>query len=201
MMHDKSPSMNKICNVAVEHFARRGYDASSLNDIAEEVGIRKASLYSHVSGKNELFMIVFADALKAETEFVNQSFREESSHDLPGFRYCSELAARYSSAAELRFLLRAAYFPPASLGADIDAGYEEYLGNIFSAFVQKLLCGKTQIEGLLETEANTFGHAYLGIVDSLHVKLIYTDAQGTDSRLQAMFRLLSDSLNLAGLRD
>ncbi|WP_298992749.1 TetR/AcrR family transcriptional regulator [uncultured Desulfovibrio sp.] len=200
-MNDKSPSMNKICKVAVEHFARRGYDASSLNDIAEEVGIRKASLYSHVSGKNELFMIVFADALKSETEFVNQSFREESSRDLPGFRYCSELESRYISSAELRFLLRAAYFPPVCLGADIDAGYEEYLGNIFSAFVQRLLCGKTQDEDLLRAEANTFGHAYLGIVDSLHVKLIYTDAQGIDSRLQAMFRLLSDSLRLAGLRD
>ncbi|WP_410469610.1 TetR/AcrR family transcriptional regulator, partial [Bradyrhizobium sp.] len=54
-MKSRSPSLARICDAAVQHFAVVGYDAASLNEIAGMVGIRKASLYSHVASKDELF--------------------------------------------------------------------------------------------------------------------------------------------------
>ncbi|WP_081897690.1 TetR/AcrR family transcriptional regulator [Massilia sp. BSC265] len=54
-MKIRSPSVERICGAAVKHFAEHGYDASSLNVIAEQVGIRKASLYTHFSGKGAVF--------------------------------------------------------------------------------------------------------------------------------------------------
>ena len=48
-----------VLDAAERHFAVRGYAAVSLKDIADDLGIRQASLYYHVpGGKEELFVEV-----------------------------------------------------------------------------------------------------------------------------------------------
>ncbi|MGP4011367.1 TetR/AcrR family transcriptional regulator [Streptomyces sp. 4N124] len=43
-----------VLAAATSLFLTRGYDATSMGDIAEHVGVTKAALYRHVSGKAEL---------------------------------------------------------------------------------------------------------------------------------------------------
>ena len=108
-----SPSAEKICLVAVEQFAESGYDAASLNDIAVAVGMRKPSLYAHFSGKVDLFEAVFERAIEAERLYVEGCFAGDGG--LPGALYAQQLSERFLESAHLRFLLRAAFFPPADL--------------------------------------------------------------------------------------
>lgn len=49
----------RIFEVALELFAQKGFDAVSMREIAEAVGIKKASLYSHFSGKDDLLEKIF----------------------------------------------------------------------------------------------------------------------------------------------
>lgn len=49
-------SREHIVATAASLFGEKGYDATSLADIAEEVGILKGSLYHHISSKNELLL-------------------------------------------------------------------------------------------------------------------------------------------------
>ncbi len=44
----------RIFDVAINLFAQNGFDATSMREIAEGVGIKKASMYSHYSGKEEI---------------------------------------------------------------------------------------------------------------------------------------------------
>ena len=49
----------KIFNVSLDLFSKKGYDSVSLREIAEEVGIKKSSIYSHYSSKESILMDIF----------------------------------------------------------------------------------------------------------------------------------------------
>ena len=49
----------KIFDVALDLFSKKGYDSVSLREIAEEVGIKKSSIYSHYSSKEAILMDIF----------------------------------------------------------------------------------------------------------------------------------------------
>ena len=49
----------KIFDVSLDLFSKKGYDSVSLREIAEEVGIKKSSIYSHYSSKKAILMEIF----------------------------------------------------------------------------------------------------------------------------------------------
>ena len=57
--------LDEIVDVAVAVFHDRGYDATSMGDIAKAVGITKSSLYHHVGSREELFELGVGRALDA----------------------------------------------------------------------------------------------------------------------------------------
>jgi AcrR family transcriptional regulator len=60
-MSPLGPRTAQIVQTAAELFAERGYDATSLQDIADAAGIRKSSLYAHVAHKEQFLQIICED--------------------------------------------------------------------------------------------------------------------------------------------
>ncbi|MGH7298765.1 MAG: TetR/AcrR family transcriptional regulator [Polyangiaceae bacterium] len=52
------PRKEEILDVATQLFAERGYEGASMNDVAERVGMRKASLFYHFATKDALYEAV-----------------------------------------------------------------------------------------------------------------------------------------------
>jgi len=52
--HRRAYDAEALLDVAVRVFNERGYDGTSMDDVARAAGITKASIYYHVSGKEEL---------------------------------------------------------------------------------------------------------------------------------------------------
>ena len=55
----------KIFDVSLDLFSKKGYDSVSLREIAEEVGIQKSSIYSHYPSKEAILMDIFNQFTKS----------------------------------------------------------------------------------------------------------------------------------------
>jgi AcrR family transcriptional regulator len=64
-----------IQQVALELFTKKGYDATSLREIADELGIQKPSLYYHFKGKEDILRALFderGDEAEQLLEWIGQ---------------------------------------------------------------------------------------------------------------------------------
>ncbi|MFI7496111.1 TetR/AcrR family transcriptional regulator [Kocuria sp. M4R2S49] len=189
-MSDHSPSAQRICAIAVEHFAEVGYDASSLTQIAAGAGMRKPSLYAHFPSKDALFLAVLTIALEQEKTFVDQCFTDEKPDQVPGESYSTQLVQRYRTSVHLRFLLRTVFAPPAGVHAMVHDGYTAFLARLETLFRQRLPA-QTHTSGVAVTDEEELAQAYLGIVDSLHVELVYSTPAAAERRRQALWAMFT----------
>lgn len=56
-----SARREQLLQVAREVFARRGYDGTAMNDVAEAAGVTKPVLYQHFDSKRDLFRALLED--------------------------------------------------------------------------------------------------------------------------------------------
>ncbi len=55
--------LESVLQVAVELFNERGYDGTSMDDLARKLGVTKSAIYHHVPGKEELLRLAVDRAL------------------------------------------------------------------------------------------------------------------------------------------
>lgn len=76
---DKSVRYQKIIDTAVELFRKKGYRTTSLNDVANELGITKTALYHYVESKEEFLAVIFTQAFQV----IFESTQRIAALDLP----------------------------------------------------------------------------------------------------------------------
>lgn len=79
---EKGNTRDEILKVALDLFSVNGYEATSISQIADAVGIRKASLYSHFSSKQDILDNVVKAVL---TGYDMHSVFANTDWDDPGF--------------------------------------------------------------------------------------------------------------------
>ena len=76
-MTETSDTKQEILNVSLNLFSTQGYEATSVSQIAEAVGIRKASLYSHFASKQAILdelMKITLGQYERHSIFINDYF-------------------------------------------------------------------------------------------------------------------------------
>jgi len=81
----------RILDAALTLFAERGYDATSMREIAEHVGTTKAALYYHFASKGDIVRVMLSDTEQRVGELVTWA-REQP--PTPGLR--REILLRWS---------------------------------------------------------------------------------------------------------
>jgi len=74
---DYKARREELVKMAAEVFQEKGYEASTLNDVAERMGTDRASLYYYVGSKQELFQEVVQDVLEANLKDARRIKKEE----------------------------------------------------------------------------------------------------------------------------
>ena len=75
------PTAERILDAAEDLFARRGFDATSLSDVADRVGIRTPSLYSHFGSKQDLYVAVLERLLEPFLDLHERFFSQAATLD------------------------------------------------------------------------------------------------------------------------
>jgi AcrR family transcriptional regulator len=60
-----------IIEVAMRHFAERGYEGARVEEMAEELGIAKGSIFHHFKTKERLFLEVYKEAARALGRYLD----------------------------------------------------------------------------------------------------------------------------------
>ena len=79
---EKSNTREEILEAALDLFAVNGYEATSISQLADAVGIRKASLYSHFANKQDILDTIVETVLKG---YADHSIFVRADWDDPEF--------------------------------------------------------------------------------------------------------------------
>ncbi|MCC9296207.1 TetR/AcrR family transcriptional regulator [Clostridium sp. MT-14] len=176
-------TITEIKKAALLNFTEKGYDGASLSDIAQEVGIKKQSIYSHFKSKDELFLTVMEEVINEETKFLHQYF----SHYQPDLKnyledFILKLKERYTNNKEcnMKFILRMAYMPPVHLREEVILNFKLYFSEL-----EKLLNKLFFNTETFSKKAERATLSFMTILDGLLVALIY----GGIERFNQKFRV------------
>lgn len=81
-MAAKGNTKREILDAALELFSVQGYEATSISQLAQAVGIRKASLYSHFKNKQAILDALIQSTLE---QYEQRSIFARADWDDPGF--------------------------------------------------------------------------------------------------------------------
>ncbi len=105
-----------ILEKALELFTDKGYEGSSMDDIAKAVGIRKASLYAHFDGKERIFSAIFDDILEEYTRVIDELTACSEEDAVARLEYIFLFFIDYcKDNLKMYFWDRYFYYPPAFL--------------------------------------------------------------------------------------
>lgn len=71
----RSDTRERLLVAAIELFGSRGFDATSMRDIATEVGIKAPAVYNHYKSKEELLAAAVTEALGGFNDVISSSNR------------------------------------------------------------------------------------------------------------------------------
>ena len=88
----RTDTKKRIMEEALRLFSENGYDAVSVEQIAQAVGIKAPSLYNHYKSKRAIFDGIVMESSRRYAEFVAHHFvhLEHGQDDLAAFRDISE---------------------------------------------------------------------------------------------------------------
>ncbi len=132
----------EIVAAAERHFAERGFEAARLDDVADDVGIRRAAIFYHFGDKQELYRAVLDDLSGALLLSVAEAVSDEATS--PSQRLIALVRASARAIAERPALAAFALREAMSSDPDVERRTNPLLGQIVALFDEGVRTGDIQ---------------------------------------------------------
>jgi len=164
----------EILEHALSLFMTKGYEGASMSDLAAATGIKKASLYAHYSGKEEIFSAVFTGVVEEYRETIQSlTLKRADESALTRLERMFRAFLRYCHNNErMYFWDRYFYFPPEFIQERMEREtketQDEFQQAIASAIADGIARGEIRPHPV---ESAALAYYYLMIGLSMSVKL------------------------------
>lgn len=179
---------SRLQRAALIRFAEQGFDATTMNEIASDVGIKKASIYAHFRNKDELFLSLIPLMIEKELHYIKAMITGGADLKSQLYAYLESLDSRFMKSHDMQFWLRTIFAPPSHL-------YQESITPMH-AFMEAL---EAYITGMMETSTlsdatqtlsvTTLTATYMAMIDSLQTELLFGGHEKYVERFKALWQV------------
>lgn len=176
----------RLQEAALARFALQGFDATTMSEIASDVGIKKPSIYAHFRNKDELFLSLIPLIIEKELEHARHALRGGVDIKLQMHGYLKGIQERYEQSHSVGFWLRNLFMPPTHLYDAVMAPLHAFMDELENIIRMAIDCSPLKSESTaLDTEALTL--TYMSMIDSLQSELLYGGPEKYRRRLDAVW--------------
>ncbi|WBB99886.1 MULTISPECIES: TetR/AcrR family transcriptional regulator [unclassified Solwaraspora] len=154
--YDPENTRKSLIASALELFGRRGFDRTSVQEIADQAGLTKGAFYHHFESKDDLLRHIQEEYLEAQLAAIQQI---ESGSDDPAVRVAELIRFSLTSVAEYRAHVTIFYQERRYLAGDMFAEVTRKRDAVEAAFAGMISDGIAR--GVLRTDMDprivTFG--------------------------------------------
>ncbi|QOS99791.1 TetR/AcrR family transcriptional regulator [Brevibacterium sp. JNUCC-42] len=188
---------NKIKEAALQCFALHGYEGTSLAQIANEVGIKKPSIYAHFKAKEDLFLHLIHDVFAKETAYIQHFFLVNQDQHLSVLlpHMLNNYKANFDQDGTFTFWLRMAFFPPSSMVEPVsevtNQFFDELEAMLVPLFERAKQLGEIQID-----EPQDAAISFLCLMDGLFAELLFGGSERYEKRWSASWKIFAKGIQL-----
>ncbi|CAN7367561.1 TetR/AcrR family transcriptional regulator [Rossellomorea sp. LjRoot5] len=179
-----------IKNVALDLFGQKGYEDTSLAEIAKEVGIKKPSIYNHFRSKEDLFIEVIEDLIVSEvTAYRKAEGTMNHQEPLKNIKVLFDLFChRLMTTKEALLWKRVTFFPPEQFKDLIQEQFIHFEKVTTSILVSVYKEGVNQemFQGVTEDE---FVASFLCLVDGVFLEHHYYTDEIFQQRIESAWKV------------
>lgn len=180
---------NIILQTALNHFAKEGYEGASLGNIAQEVGIKKPSIYAHYASKDDLFLSALHYAVHTQKARLASYFRDAQEQPLEEllFGYFSWFAKESEENEMMTFILRMAYFPPLKLEKEVNAVFDPFFEDLHRHLARLLRERHKREQVLYNDDFESLALSYMTLAEASMIDLVYSSYAFYKRRVHAVW--------------
>lgn len=191
-----SQTVNKIKKTALFYISKYGYEGTTLKDIAQKVGIKTPSIYSHFNSKEQLFLSIIKDLKLKEREslmkLVLELRKKPIDEVIRAFFY---FYTDSNNIASWQIILKQILMhPPASLLQTLRKDFEELEKEISIQLSEFFQIGRE--EGWIKNEdTEQLISLFFTLIDGLLVEQNLYDSEKYEQRREEVWNLYRDFIS------
>ncbi|WP_299737526.1 TetR/AcrR family transcriptional regulator [uncultured Rossellomorea sp.] len=189
-MNLKNDNKQLIKDVALDLFGQKGYEDTSLTEIATAVGIKKPSIYNHFRSKEDLFMEVIEDLSVSEvTAYKSAEEKMDPQEPLTNIRTLFDLfCQRLVTTKEALLWKRVTFFPP-EVFKDLIQKQFIYFEQVTTAILVSIYQEGQKQKLFSEIKEDEFIASFLCLVDGVFLEHHYYTEEIFRQRIESAWKV------------
>lgn len=158
-------SKEKILNIAIEEFAKHGYESVSMNNLAKKLGLNKATIYYHFEDKKSLYNEVLKSILTDSQEELHKISYANKPATKRLRDYIQHITCKIVNDSKIISIM---YREMANFGINMDKKIIEFMNKDIEAF-QNIIKDLNMKDKYKNIDVHSFKFLIIGSVMSYYV--------------------------------